>query len=190
MVNPQESLDAGILTQFSEFSDISSNSSPSIDNLKTTGLSLKKTGNKIIQFQFGIEESSSSPSFMSPGSPDTTTVVTQPPTPKKMAPVIKHEPAKCSIDFNTENADPQPSKKAKVAKVTCCGRCEEFAKVCADLHADTNPALKVFQYKYHEKNSKYRAIFYHFFKQEAGVVEVPICVKEFARSLYPSPPAK
>ena len=199
MVNPQESLDAGILTQFSEFSDISDSSS----NSKPTSLALNRPS-KIIQFQFGIEtpsSSSSSASFMSPGSPTDTTVVTQPPDPsekkstteKKVAAVVevKEEPttppAKRSICFGAENFNPQPAKKPKI---TCCGRCDEFRKVCVELHQDTNPALKPFQYKYHAKNSKYRAVFYTHFKKDACVDAVPPCVKEFARALYPSPPMK
>ena len=124
MVNPQESLDAGILTQFSEYSDLS-DQTKSIDSSNKVGYS----GPKLLSFEFSTKNpssASSSPSFMSPGSPtDTTTVVTQPPSDKKMSAVIKKEPtttvAKRTLNFedvvDEENVNPQPSKKARI---TCC----------------------------------------------------------------------
>ena len=80
MVNPQESLDQGILTQFSELSDLSSDQSAAPTKLAPKKL-VMKSGNKLLHVQMGINTpsstSSSSPSFKSPGSASTLSLITQ-----------------------------------------------------------------------------------------------------------------
>ena len=113
MVNPQERLDQGVLTQYSELSDLSSDQSSKHPPTKFT----MKAGNKLLQVQMGVETpsstSSSSPSFKSPGSASTLTMVTQPDeAPTVVAnetispPVVKRQLAECvkrMILWRTDN---------------------------------------------------------------------------------------
>ena len=181
MVNPQESESTNcVFTQFSEMtaSDMSATTeSESPTKAKASKPSPQvirvRAGDKIVHFQFGVNTpSSSSDSFTSPES-KSDTIITQEDSklPAKKSVVVKTEPvAKRAIQFDEENKNPQPSKKAKKAK--CCGRCLEYRKMCLKLEKRaTDDFKKKYQYQAKEKNKKHRKRFYDAFSEKPHSLE-------------------
>ena len=195
MVNPQTPLDHGILTQFSELSDLTSSNPPSDAKLPPKRIVLKG-GNTSVHLQMGGgntpgSSSSSSPSFKSPGSASTESVslLTQPAA--EDAPTVVNPPSvKRKLEFKKVCAVPEKKIK-KEPGVKCCGRCDELKTLCLNMASKTHPTIKATnQYKVHAKNSKYRAIFYQSLKCQVDFDELPDCVLEYVRALYPSAPTK
>ena len=155
MVNPQESLDQGILTQYSELSDLTSSDQTSSKVKAPPSLS----GHKLLNMASGtpLSNSSSSPSFKSPGSATTLSLATQPEDGKTVVvdvediespPAVKRE-----LKFTKENDNPQPKKKAKKQAIKCCGRCGELKMICLDMANDTVDSIKNNnQYRVHTMN--------------------------------------
>ena len=197
MANPQENMKNGVLTQYSD--DLSDLTSGDEVKDRTRNELTLPNGEKIITGKPHFEtlpwtSSSSSPSLTSPGSASTKTdktYITQVDEVVAVDKVVSPPAAKRQLAFSKENDNPQPQKKPKGNGVKCCGRCGEFKMICLEMADSTNDALKRnYQYKVSAKNSKYRAIFYQVFQDKTKVAQVPVCVLEYARSLYPSPIGK
>ena len=192
MTNPEDKLNQGILTQFSELSDLSTTPDAPSGNIKLPPKSfMLKAGNgsKVVQVQMGETPSSSSPSFQSPGSATTMTMLTQPPEVAEDSNTILAPPSvKRQLKFPKATGE-KPTKKLK-REDACCGRCVELKIICLKMANETNGKVQLYQYKVDKKNAKRRAIFYQALKNKARITVLPDCVLEYVRGLYPSPPTK